>query len=181
MSLARVLLGPCLALCLLAVPLAGQQPRPQAADSARARPDTVTEADLVFEREVFEYPTFQRRNPFEPLVGNLAGPRYEEIILRGIIFTDDPRSSVALLGLRQRAQQQVQRQAQQQERAQQQGTAVVDTIVVEETSTRLRVGESWGNVRVVQILRDHVIVAVNEFGQTEQRILRMPTRRIGGL
>ena len=34
--------------------------------------------NLVFEREVFNYPRYERRNPFAPLLsGDEAGPRFE--------------------------------------------------------------------------------------------------------
>jgi hypothetical protein len=166
------------ALALLAGTAAAQEAQPPAQPPAQAGPP---ETELVFEREVYQYPSFARRNPFRPLIGDEGGPRYEDIALRGVIISDDPRESVALLGLRQRAEQQAAAQAQRQLQAQQQGTAPIDTIVVREVTQRLRVGDSWGNVRVVQILRDHVIVNVEEFGLTEQRILRMPTRVQGGL
>jgi hypothetical protein len=141
-----------------------------AAPAAPAEPP-----QLVLEREVFQYPTFGRRNPFEPLVGDASGPRFEQMELRGA-------RSVALLGLRgmfeQRLQQRVARQQQQAET----GTlpAQIDTIQVPDRSTRVKVGESWGNVRVVTINRDHVIVDVTDFGLTERRTLTMTLVRRGG-
>jgi len=176
--------GAWLAVCLAASPLAAQEPpaAPPAQDSAAAPAGAAQEADLVFEREVFSYPVFQRRNPFLPLLGNESGPRYEQIELRGIIYSaDDPTQSVALLALRGRIQQQIQSQVQRDITAQQQGTAPVqDTIYIPDPAQRLRVGQSWGNVRVLQIQRDHVVVEVTEFGLTEQQILRLPIRRQGG-
>jgi hypothetical protein len=151
---------------------------------ATATPLPATEeTELVLQREIFRYPAFQRRNPFRPLVGTEAGPRFEQMELRGVIYSEEPRQSVALLGLRgrieQRLRQQVQRQLQQQEA----GTAPpqMDTIRVPEASTRLKVGQTWGNVRVVQIERDHVVLDVTDFGLTERRTLAMMILRPGGL
>ena len=145
-------------LLLLAVPLAAQEPGQQA-DSAQGPPPPLTE--LVFEREVFAYPTFERRNPFRPLVGTAGnGPRFEQVRLRGIIWSADPRRSVALFGM---------------------GSAPVqpDTTGIPNTR-RLRVGESWGNMRVTQIDKDRVVVSVEEFGLSEQKVLELNRRRGGG-
>jgi hypothetical protein len=147
--------GP-LALFLLAAPLSGQQPPP---DSA-AGPPPATE--LVFEREVFAYPTFERRNPFRPLVGaSGAGPRFEQIRLRGIIWSADPRRSVALFGMGDAP------------------AAQPDTTGLP-TTRRLRAGESWGNMRVNEIQRDRVVVSVEEFGLSETKVLELTRRRGGG-
>jgi len=137
-------------------PAAAQTP----ADSgqAPAAPGAFADStELVFEREIFTYPTYQRRNPFSPLVGSDGGPRFESMSLGGIIYArTDPSQSSALFfaaaGL-------------------QEGSS----------SARLRQGERWGNVRVVEIRPKEVVVAVEEFGVTEQRIMRMPTQGQGGL
>jgi hypothetical protein len=143
---------------LLAAPLAAQEPQP--ADSAQGPPPPPTE--LVFEREVYGYPTYERRNPFRPLVGATgAGPRFEQIRLRGIIWSADPRRSVALFGMGGAA------------------AAQPDTTGVPNTR-RLRVGESWGNMRVTEIQKDRVVVAVEEFGLSESKVLELTRRRGGG-
>ena len=146
-----------LVLGLLAVasaPLAAQDVPPPAppADSA------VAPTELVFDREVFEYPTFERRSPFRSLVGDsTAGPRFEQVRLRGIIWSTDPARSVALFaGPPTGAGQPVM------------------------ASRRLRRGESWGNMRVVEIRQDRVVVDVNEFGLTERRVLELTRRRAEG-
>lgn len=145
----------------VALPLAAQEaaPSPTPPDSAKA-PAPV--AELVFEREVFQYPTYQRRNPFRPLVGNQgSGPRFEQVSLRGIIWSMDPKRSVALFGVGGTAQ----------------GGAAATP--VGETK-RLRVGESWGNMRVAEIQKDRVIVAVEEFGLSENKTLGLTRKRGGG-
>jgi hypothetical protein len=45
---------------------------------------------------------------------------------------------------------------------------------------RLRVGESWGNMRVTEIQRDRVVVSVEEFGLSESKVLELTRRRGGG-
>jgi hypothetical protein len=47
-------------------------------------------------------------------------------------------------------------------------------------SARLRAGQRWGNVRVVAIYRDRIVVDVTEFGLAERREMRLPTRSQGG-
>lgn len=158
-----------LGLLLLGVPRAvlGQEPQ-QPPPAPAAKPDTTKKAqqpvaELVFEREVFQYPTYQRRNPFRPLVGNQGnGPRFEQVALRGIIWSAEPRRSVALFGLG----------------AAKAGAAAPDTTGIP-TTKRLRVGESWGNLRVVEIQRDRVIVSVEEFGLSENKTLELTKRRPG--
>lgn len=63
-------------------PAAGQE-EPQTLEPPRT-------AELVFEREVFEYPRFPRRNPFVPLVAAEGGPRFEQIRLRGSSTRNGP-------------------------------------------------------------------------------------------
>lgn len=127
----------------------GQQPPP---------PDT---ANLVFEREVFVYPTFERRNPFVRVVsGTEGGPRFEEIQLIGVIYSSNPDLSVALFGPRGQGQG-----------AQQQGTR---------RTFRARRGEQLGNVRILEIQRTRVVVEVDEFGLTEQRIMELQRPGQGG-
>ncbi len=105
-------------------------------------PDSVP---LVFEREVFHYPQFDRRNPFRPLTGDLDGPRFEELRLLGTILSSEPGRSVALIGSGETAS----------------------------VSYRLRVGEVLGNMRVLEIQQSRVIVEVEEFGVRDQRTLEL--------
>jgi hypothetical protein len=159
MTAARSLL--LLALLVLAAPLSGQDP------AAAPQADSVQEplpppTELVFEREVFAYPTFERRNPFRPLVGAQGnGPRFEQIRLRGIIWSAEARRSVALFGMGDA------------------GAAQPDPTGAP-TTRRLRVGESWGNMRVTEIQKDRVVVAVEEFGLSESKVIELTRRRGGG-
>ena len=121
------------------------------------RPDSV---DLVFEREVFVYPRYERRDPFLPLLGNnQSGPRIEEIELKGIVFSSNPELSVATFGLRSN---------------QTEGG-------VSRQSFRVRRGEVLGNVRILEIQQTRVVVQIEEFGLTEQRVLELQRPGQGGL
>lgn len=132
----------------------------QAAPPPNPQQDTLV---LRAEREIFAYPSFERRNPFKPLTGAEGGPRFELMRLRGIIFSTEPGRSVALLtagaGTR---------------------TGAGGDTRVPGQSARLRVGERWGNIRVVTIRPDRIIVDVEEFGLAERREMRLQTRSQGG-
>lgn len=122
--------------------------------------------ELVFEREIFQYPTFQRRNPFVPLEGARGGgPRFEQLRLMGVIYSEDPNGSVAIVGTSQ-------------VNISEDGTSVSVTPGGE--AWYLKVGQSIGNTRIVEIRREQVVVEVEEFGLTEQRIMQLQTRRQGG-
>lgn len=141
-----------LAPCSLAAQAAGKKPAQQGAGAP---------AKLVFRREVFSYPTLGRRNPFHPLVGEQGGPRFDQMRLQGIIYDDqDPRQSVACLG-----------------------TSVVtesadsaNVTVSPGQAWYLKVGQTIGNVRIVEIDRDRVVVDVEDFGQTTRKIMQVQTR-----
>jgi hypothetical protein len=120
----------------------GQDPPPQAPEAAG---DTV---QLVFEREVFTYPSQARRNPFRPLTdGGDAGPRFEQLVFLGAISSADPGGSVALLGIR--------------------------TGGPDGPTYRMRVGQSIGNTRIIEIRPRQLIVEVEEFGLRERRTLEL--------
>ena len=125
------------------------------------------EAELAFEREVFSYPTFARRNPFEPLLASTeGGPRWEGMRLEGVVFDADPRFSIAILSSG---------------RARVRGAAASpDPSGSVGQMARLRVGERWGNIRVLEIRKNNVLIEVEEFGLTEQREMRLPARGQGG-
>jgi hypothetical protein len=130
----------------------------QEAQPPRTRPDPQA---LVFQREVFLYPQYQRRNPFIPLVGTgEGGPRFEELLLQGILFSPDPSQSVALFGNKTSLDSE-------------NGTDVP-------SSFRARRGQTIGNVKILEIQRTRVVVEVVEFGLTEQRIMELRRPGEGG-
>ncbi|MDX1646255.1 MAG: hypothetical protein R3304_03835 [Longimicrobiales bacterium] len=134
-----------------------QQPPP-------AQPGPTGDTELVFEREVFEYPSFTRRNPFEPLLGpGGGGPRFEQLSLIGIMYSTDPSASVAVLTTG--------------------GVQVAEDGTmspIEGDAYYLRVGESIGNTTVVEIRRDAVIVDVEVFDSVERETMNFVSRRQGG-
>ena len=124
------------------------------------------QTELVFEREVFGYPAFQRRNPFRALVAaDQGGPRFEQLRLMGIIYSDDPAMSVAVVGTSTVTISE---------------DAAATAQLQEGDAWYLKVGQSIGNIRVVEIRREQVVVEVEEFGLTEQKIMQLQTRRMGG-
>lgn len=137
MARATLLFG----LLLIALASSAEEARGQEGPQAQEQ-DTVR---LMLEREVFNYPAFQRRNPFRPLTGLDEGPRFEDLVLRGVIQTADAGASVALLAHRADPSR----------------------------TYRVRVGEGLGNTRVLEIRRQEVVMAVEEFGVTENRTLRL--------
>jgi hypothetical protein len=122
------------------------------------------DTELVFEREVFQYPSFTRRNPFIPLEGvQGGGPRFEQLSLIGIIYSPDPGLGLATLSTG--------------------GVQVAEdgtTSPVEGESYNLKVGESVGNTTVVEIRRDAVIVDVEVFDEVERITMNFVSRREGG-
>ncbi len=129
-----------------------------------AGPATQDSTELSFEREVFEYPQYARRNPFAPLLSaEGGGPRWERLVLLGIVFSSDGTNSVALFG----------------EGTRNTDTDGEETVDVTGSTYRLRIGESVGNTTVQDIQRLHVVVEVEEFGLTETRIMEMPNRTAG--
>lgn len=140
-------------------PASAQEDAEAQEQEAPVRPQT----NLVFEREVFTYPSFERRNPFATLLANSEGaPRFEQMRLEGIVFSEHAGMSLVVLSAGRRGTS-----------GAAPGTAVGQT-------RRLRAGERWGNVRVVTIRRTDVVVEVEEFGITERRTMELPTRGQGG-
>lgn len=149
-----------------AAPVAAQQGQGQQGEQQAAPAGPPPQVDLVFEREIFRYPGTQRRNPFHPLLSDAAGPQFDRIRVLGIIYSSDPSLSVVSLT-----------------------TAPADAgaggggggqYAQAGSTVRLRVGESWGNTRILEIHPDRVVVEVTEFGVTEREVLTMPTRRSQG-
>ena len=151
----RYLFLGCTLLILSVHPLGAQETPPQTPPASR--PDSVA---LVFEREVFFYPQYQRRNPFLPLIsGDEVGPRYEGLQLLGVIYSSSPGRSVALLGPR--------------------ADQTSDPSAMK--TYRVRSGDHLGNIRILQIQETRVVVEIEEFGMREQRIMELQRPGQGGL
>lgn len=149
------------------------QAAPPTQDGQAARPtapgDTAV-VELVLRREAFTYPTFTRRNPFLELTSaDETGPRFDQMQLTGILFDGvDSSRSLAVISAGN-------------------GTANSGPMTAAPAGTsqrgqveRLREGERWGNVRIVSIRSDVVIVDVAEFGIEERREMRLQSRGQGG-
>lgn len=179
-----------------------------AQDQQQPPPRTIQDTtQLVFEREVFNYPGYQRPNPFKAAVEEEeVGPRFEDLILLGVIYSPDPDLSVALLGegiaYNEQGRLQVERgqggvqvggregsappaaqdtAAQGQGGQQAQGGQASDILGSGYKTYRVRQGDQLGNMRILEIQRMRVIVEVEEFGITERRefVLRTPANRGG--
>ncbi len=120
-------------------------------------------AELVFEREVFTYPSFTPRNPFRPLdAADQGGPRFEALSLIGIMYSSDPRAGVAVLSTG--------------------GVTVAQDgtmAAVEGEAFNAKVGDKIGNTTIVEIRRDAVIVDVEIFDSVERHTMTFVSR-IGG-
>jgi hypothetical protein len=119
---------------------------------------------LAFEREVFVYPEYSRRNPFKTLLtADGGGPRLENLLLLGILYSPFAGESIALFG---------------------EGTRSVnpstpdapETVTVELTGAtyRVREGATLGNLTVRSIERLQVTIELVEFGIMESRTLLLP-------
>lgn len=128
------------------VELAAQ--RPTAAQPQQQAP---AEIKLIYEREVFQYPRQSRRDPFAPLSA-LAdqGPRFEELSILGVIYSNRPENSAATLtdatGKRYRVRQ----------------------------------GDVVGNARVLDISPNRVVFAVDNFGVVRQEMLELKAKQREG-
>jgi hypothetical protein len=131
---------------LLLVPFPGLGQEPVAGPPSAG--DTL---DLVFEREIFNYPTFQRRNPFRPLSGADSGPRFEDLVLLGVIVSGNRAGSIATVGERPPGSGQQ----------------------APSRTHRLREGQVLGNTRILEIRDQVVLVQVEEFGLFELRSLEL--------
>ncbi len=133
--------------------------------------------ELVFDREVFVYPAFERRNPFGQLVGaNNGGPRFDALQLIGIIYSENADLSVALLSVGDVTSGDVDQNA---------GGAEGEAAApagqgANFESFRVRRGDVLGNTRILEIQRMRVIVEVTEFGIADRRVLSLPRASEGG-
>jgi len=103
-----------------------------------------TTASTVYEREVFDYPSMGRRDPFRPLnAGEQIGPRFEDLRVSGVLFNSQI-GSVATLTDEQHGRR-----------------------------YRVREGDTLGEVRVVAIRRHEVDFLISSFGVSRQETLRV--------
>ena len=116
----------------------GQEPREQ--EPREVESDTVQ----IYQREIFEYPSLNRRDPFLPLTaGQQLGPRFEDLQLSGVLYAPEV-GSVATL---------------------------TDTKTGKRYRTRE--GDSLGGIRVVAIRDDAVEFVITSFGVSRRETLRV--------
>ena len=116
-------------------------------DSLRQPLRNSTEVELRLDREVFSYPGDGRRDPFRPVLGKDGfGPLFDELALRGIIYSPNPGLSIAI---------------------------VADSAGKRH---RLRRGDVIGNARVVAIDPYRVRFAVENFGLVREEAMDLAQR-----
>jgi hypothetical protein len=124
-------------------PAAAATPAPAPAAAAAPKQPT-PEPKLVFDREVYAYASNARRDPFKPLAGKESlGPLFEDLKLRGIIYSPEPTLSIVLM---------------------QDGSRRL---------YRLHRGEVVGNSRIVEIKPLMVRFAVENFGMIKYETLEL--------
>jgi len=102
----------------------------------------------IYEREVFTYPAFDRRDPFQPLhLDTGAGPRFADLTLVGVLYTPQT-GSVAILTDRTTGRR-----------------------------YRARERDNIGAARVVQIRTEEVDFVITSFGVSRRETLRVRRER----
>lgn len=142
---ATLLLVQAAALRAQTPPPAGASGPPPAGAAAPGVPKKpIGEPKLVFDREVFNYGGAGRRDPFKPLLGKESlGPLFEDLKLKGVIYSRDQRLSIVLV---------------------QDGAKRL---------YRLHRGDVVGNSRVVDIQPLYVRFAVENFGMIRNEVLEL--------
>jgi hypothetical protein len=155
---------------------------PETAQAQEPPPPPPDSVELVFEREIFVYPSYARQDPFQNLLDmDESGPRFEDLVLLGIVYSDDPNLSVALFGGAEveMTDPETEGAGQPAEMTSppEQGAEAVQgrtTTGAGRTVTyRARRGQRLGNMRVIEIQPTRVIVDVTEFGVTEQHVFEL--------
>ena len=114
------------------------------ATASRADAQTSTPASTVYEREIFEYPSLGRRDPFRALnAGEAIGPLFDDLRLSGVLFNPSVGSVATLLDEKTGRRY------------------------------RVREGESLGETRIVAIRTDEVDFLITSFGISRQETLRV--------
>ena len=122
-----------------------------AAQAPAAPPRPPADPKLALEREVFDYPGGNRRDPFKPLTsGDTQGPLISELTLTGIFFdrANQARSIATLRDLNKK-------------------------------EYRVRRGDTVGNAVVQLIDSRRVVFSVKEFGMTRQEVLEIKLPKAG--
>ena len=112
--------------------------------TSRASAQSATPASTVYEREVFEYPSLGRRDPFRALnAGEQIGPQFDDLRLSGVLFNPAVGSVATLLDEKTGRRY------------------------------RVREGETLGETRIIAIRTDEVDFLITSFGISRQETLRV--------
>ena len=117
-----------------------------AAAAAQGTAPGTSASDVVYRREVFQYPRGGRPAPFRSLLGAMdEGVRAENLVLRGIVYSPDAGASFAVV-----------------------------TEGGSNRAMRLRVGQRLGNIQVVAIQPRRVDLMIQDLGgaRRESLVLR---------
>ncbi|MGH7539464.1 MAG: hypothetical protein ACRELC_00530 [Gemmatimonadota bacterium] len=108
--------------------------------AARAQEEVIQ----VYEREIFDYPSSGRRDPFRPLnAGEQVGPRFEDLVLSGVLY-NPAVGSVATLTDQHTGRR-----------------------------FRAREGDALGEIRVSSIRPQEVDFVITSFGISRRETLRV--------
>jgi hypothetical protein len=119
-------------------------PGAAAAHAQPARDAEPGDSLVVYEREVFDYPSEGRRNPFEPLnTGERLGPRFGDLALTGVLFNPSVASVATLTD-------------------QKSGRRY-----------RVREGDELGEIRIVEIRPTEVVFLITTYGVSRREVLRV--------
>lgn len=114
------------------------------AAAAPASGQTETANATVYQREVFEYPSLGRRDPFRALnTGERIGPQFDDLRLSGVLFNPSVGSVATLLD------------------------------ETTGRRYRVREGERLGEARIIAIRTDEVDFLITSFGISRQETLRV--------
>jgi hypothetical protein len=127
---------------LLAQPLAAQ---PAQAAAQSETPREGERREIIYTREVFHYDGSRRADPFRSLLGTAElGIRPEDLTLVGVIYSTDPRASVAVFLQRGSTRR-----------------------------VRARVGDRIGSMTIAAIYPRRADVVVNELGVARRETLQL--------
>lgn len=115
-----------------------------AVSAAPGTAQTMGDTTRVYEREVYDYPSLGRRDPYLPLnAGEQVGPRFENLVLNGVLY-NPAVGSVATLTDQKTGRR-----------------------------YRAREGEALGEVRVASIRPSEVDFVITSFGISRRETLRV--------
>lgn len=145
----------CVAIVPVLVTAQGARPAPAAPEKVEVpTPELPRDSagNIIFNREVYSYPRAGRRDPFASLIttGDIR-PILADLEIVGIILDGSGRNSVATL-------------------------RDVSTSEI----YRVRVGSTFGRMRVTAIRQREVALSIDEFGFTRQEVLSITVPSRGG-